>query len=205
MVASLLIEDDCNLVLCLFMLCHLLTLHSNSPSEVIFLSRGIPRPYWRCCLVTKLWPHELQHARLPCPSLSPRVCSDSCLLSCWLLSNHLTVAPFSSCSQSFPAPESFPVSQLFASGGQSTGASASGSVLPMNNQGWFPLGLTGLISLLSKGLYHQESSPAPQFKSINSLVLSCLYSPPPTTVHDYWKNHSFHKTDLCQQSVVSAF
>ena len=61
----------------------------------------------------------------------------------------------------------------------------------INQKGWFPLGLTGLISLLSKGLYHQESSPAPQFKSINSLVLSCLYSPPPTTVHDYCKNHSF--------------
>ena len=61
----------------------------------------------------------------------------------------------------------------------------------INQKGWFPLGLTGLISLLSKGLYHQESSPAPQFKSINSLVLSCLYSPPLTTVHDYCKNHSF--------------
>ena len=100
-----------------------------------------------------LWPHELQHTRLPCPSLSPWVCSNSCPLSQWC---HPTisssVAPFSSYSQSFPASGSFPVTWLFKSGGQSIGASASAPVLPMNIQGWFPLGLTGLISLLSKGL-----------------------------------------------------
>ena len=94
-----------------------------------------------------LWPHGLQHARLPCPSLSSGVCSNSCPLSQW--SNHLiSVIPFFSYLQSVPASVSFPMSQLFASGGQSIGASAS--VLPMNIQGWFPLGLTGLVSSKSK-------------------------------------------------------
>ena len=88
-----------------------------------------------------------------CPSPTPRACSNSCPLSRWYyLTISSSLAPFSSCLQSFPASESFPVSQLFPSGGQSTGASASVSVLPMNIQGWFPLRLTGLISLLSKGL-----------------------------------------------------
>ena len=112
------------------------------------------------CSVTKscpvLWrPHGLQHARLPCPSLSPRVCSDSCPLSQWCHPNiSSSVIPFSSCLQSFPASGTFPMSQLFAPGSQSIGvsASASASVLPMKIQGWFPLGLTGWISLLSKGL-----------------------------------------------------
>ena len=104
-------------------------------------------------LCPTLRPHGLQHARLPCPSLSPRVRSNSCPLSQWC---HPTisssVAPFSSRPQSFPASGSFPVSQLFISGSQSTRASASASVLPVNIQDWFPLGLTSLISLLSKGL-----------------------------------------------------
>ena len=94
----------------------------------------------------------LQHASLPCPSLYPGVCSNSRPLSQWC---HPTisssVAPFSSCPQSFPVSGSFPISLFFASGGQNTGASASASVLPMNIQDWFPLGLTGLISSLSKG------------------------------------------------------
>ena len=104
-----------------------------------------------------LWPHELQHARLPCPSLSPRVCSNSYPLSWWCHpTNSSSITPFSSCPPSFlempPATGSFPISQFFASGGQSIGASASASVLPLNIQDWFPLGLTGLISLHSKGL-----------------------------------------------------
>ena len=103
-----------------------------------------------------LWPHGLQHSRLPCPSPSPGVCSNSCPLSWWC---HPTISspviPFS-CPQYFPALGSFPVSQLFTSGGQSIGALAS--VLPMNIHGWFPLGLTGLISLLSKGLSRVFSS-----------------------------------------------
>ena len=96
-----------------------------------------------------LWSHGLQHARLPHPSLSLWVCSDSCPLSqCYYLTITSSATPFL-CLQSFPASGSFPVSQLFTSDGQSVGASAS--VLPMNIQDWFPLGLTGSISLLSKG------------------------------------------------------
>ena len=110
--------------------------------------------YCFCSVVShSLWPHGLQHAKLPLPSQSPRVCSNSCPLSQWC---HPTISsfviPFSSCIYSFPASGSFLISQLFASGGQSIGVSASVSVLPMNIQDWFPLGLTGLISLLSKGL-----------------------------------------------------
>ena len=100
-----------------------------------------------CCSITKvvfdsLQPHGLQHASLPCPSLSPRVCSHSCPLSWWCHSTiSSSVTLFSSCPQSFPASGSFPTSQLFASGGQNTGVSASVSVFPMNIQDWFPLGL----------------------------------------------------------------
>ena len=185
-----------------------------------------------------LWPLWLQHTRLPCPSLSPRVCWNSCPLILWCYPTiPSSVAPFSSCPQSLPASGSFLISQLFSSGGQSIGASTSALALPMNIQGWFPLGdfpcgsagkesicnvgdlgsvpelgrspgegkgytlqysglensmgcivygvskswtrlsdfhfplrLIDLVSLLSKDF--QESSPALQFKSINSLVLS---------------------------------
>ena len=100
-----------------------------------------------------LRPHGLQHARLPCPSQTPRVYSNSCPSSRW---RHPTISssvvPFFSHLQSFPESGSFPVSQLFASGGQSIEVSASASVLPMNIQDWFPLGWTGWISLLCKGL-----------------------------------------------------
>ena len=86
-----------------------------------------------------LQPHELQHARPPCPSPTPRVYSNSCPSSWWCHPTILSsVVPFSSCLQSFPESGSFPMSQLFSSGGQSTGASASASVLPVNTQGWFP-------------------------------------------------------------------
>ena len=98
------------------------------------------------------------------------------------------VVPFSSCPWSFPASRSFPMSQLFPSGGQSIGVSASTSVLPMNIQDWFPLGWTGWISLHPKD--SQESSPTPQFKRSNSLVLSFLYSPTLTFIHDHRKNHN---------------
>ena len=98
-----------------------------------------------------LWPQGLQHARSPCPSPTPKACSNSCPSSQWRHPTILSsVVPFSSCLQSFPGSGSFPVSQLCASGGQSIGVSASASVLPMNIQDWFPLGLTGLISLLPK-------------------------------------------------------
>ena len=109
-----------------------------------------------CCSVTRsyltLWPHGLQHPRPPCPS-SPSICSNSCSLSQW---RHPTISssvlPFSSCLQSFPASGSFPVSWLFAPGGLTIGASALAWVLPINSQGWSPLGWTGWISLQSKGL-----------------------------------------------------
>ena len=148
-----------------------------------------------------LRPHGLQHARPPCPSLFPRVCSNSCPLSwrCYLTISS-SVSPFSS----FPASGSFPMNWLFASGGQSTRASASATVLPMKIQDWFPLRLTGLISLQSKVL-SRVSSPTPQFKSISSWTLSLLYGPVLTSAHDYWKNHSFDYVDFCQQSDVSAF
>ena len=100
-----------------------------------------------------LWFHGLQHARLPCPSLTPRAYSNACPLHRWC---HPTISssviPFCSCLQSFPGSGSFPMTQFFTSGGQSTAVSASTSVLPMNIQDWFPLGWTGWISLQSKRL-----------------------------------------------------
>ena len=148
-----------------------------------------------------LRPHELQHARLPCLSLSPGVCSDSCPLSRWC---HPTISssatPFSFCPHSFPLLGSSSMSQLFASGGQSIGVSASTPVLLMNIQDWFPLGLTGLISLQFKGLSRVYSSTIH-----NSSALSLLYGPPLTFVHDYWKNHNFDCMDLHWQSGISTF
>ena len=123
--------------------------------------------YCCCCSITQslfnnsnsLWPHGLQHTRLPCPSPSPGVCSDSCPLSQWCHPiTSSSVTPFSSCPKSFPASGPFPMSQLFTSGGHSTGVSALALVLPLNIQGWFSLGLTGLIFLLSKGLSRVFSS-----------------------------------------------
>ena len=142
------------------------------------------------CLVMShsLWPHGLQHTRLPCPSPSPRACSNSCLLSQWC---HPTISssvvPFSSCLQSFPASGSFLMSWLFTSGGQSIGALASASVFPKNIQDWFPLGLTGLISSQSKGLSRVLSNttvyPWPHTKTgfpfffffFNAVALTELY------------------------------
>ena len=99
-----------------------------------------------------LWPHGLQHAWSSCPSISPRVCPSSCPLSGWCYPTvSSSTAPFSFCLQSFPASGSFPMSWVFASSGQSIGASTSASVFLTNIQGWFPLGLTGLIPLQSKG------------------------------------------------------
>ena len=141
-----------------------------------------------------LWSHGLQHARLPCPSPTPRVYSNSCPLSQWC---HPTI---SSCClllllSSIFRIRSFLRSQFFASGSQSIGASASASVFPMNMQDWSPCSPRD----------SQESSPTPQFKSIISSALSFLYGLTLTCVHDYWKNHSFDWTDLCWQSNVFAF
>jgi len=142
-----------------------------------------------CLVVSDSWrPHGLQHARPPCPSPTPRVYSNSCLLSRWC---HPTISssviPFSSHLQSFPASGSFQMNQFFSSGSQSIGVSALASVLPMNIQDWFPLGWTGSPCSPRDS---QESSPTPQFKSVNSLVLNFFYSPTLTSIH-FWKNHSF--------------
>ena len=148
-----------------------------------------------------LWPYELQHARLSCSSLSLGVCSMS--IESVMPSNHLILCiPFSSCPHFFPASESFPMGWLFASGCQSIGASASASVLPVNIQGWFPLGLIGLICLQSKGLSRVFSSTT--IRNINSSVFSLLYGPTLTSIYDYWKNHSFDYMSLCWHSTVSA-
>ena len=140
-------------------------------------------------ITNSLWPHEHSTPRPPCPSPTPGVHPNPCPSS-WFC--HPTISssevPFS-CPQYFPASRSFPLSRLFASGGQSIRVSASTSVLPMNIQDWFPLRWTGWISLQSKD--SQESSPTPHFKSINSLVLSFLYSPALTSIHYCWKKHSF--------------
>ena len=142
----------------------------------------------RSVVSDSLRPHGLQHAR-SCPASTSGVYSDSCPLSRWC---HPTISssviPFSSRLLSFPVSRSFQMSQLFSSGGQSIGVSASASVLPMNNHDWFPSGLTAWISLQSKGLSRVFSTP--QFKSINSSVLCFLYSPTLTSIYDHWKNHS---------------
>ena len=140
-----------------------------------------------------LHPHELQHARFLCPSLSPWVCLNSYPLSWWchpIISSSVDL--FSSYLQSFPVSGSFLMSRLFTSGGQSIGDSASVSVLPMNIWDWFPLGLPGLISLQSKGLSRVVSR-------------TTVWKQQFFGAHDHWKNHTFDYTDLCQQSDVSAF
>ena len=156
----------------------------------------ISLPWWyfldqfsRSVMSDSLQPHESQHARPPCPSPTPGVHSNSCASSWWChpaISS--SVVPFSSCPQTLPAPESFPMSQLFAWGGQNTGGSAST---------WFPpkksradLLQNGLVGSPCSPRDSQESSPTPQFKSISSSVLSFLHSPTLTSVHDHWKNHS---------------
>ena len=136
-----------------------------------------------------LQPHGLQHTRLPCLSPTPWTCSNSCPLSQWSHpASSSSVNPFSSCPQSLLASGSFPVSQLFAWGDLSIGVSASASVLPMNTQDW-SLGWTGWISLQTKGLSRVFSNTI--VKSINSSVLSLLYSSTLRSVCGYCKNHSF--------------
>ena len=125
------------------------TIHENDSWKSLFHSVQ----FSGAVVCDPLRPHELQHVRLLCPSPTPRTCSNSCPSSWWC---HPTISsffvPFSSCLLSFPASGSFPMSQFFASGGQSIGVSASASVLPMNIRDWFPIGLTGWIFLQSKGL-----------------------------------------------------
>ena len=162
--------------------------------------------------------YGLLHSRSPCPSPTPRVYSDSCPLSRWCHSTiSSSVIPFSRL-QYFPASGSFPVSQLLPSG-QSIGASASASVLPMNTQDWSPLGWTGWISLQSKGLSRVFSNTTVQNHQFFGTQLSSqsnshiqtwhhnltLTSSASVTSISYWKNHSLDQMDLCWQSNVSAF
>ena len=146
--------------------------------------------------------HGLQHARLSCPTLSPGVCSNWCPLSQWCSPTiSSSVAPFFCCLQSIPASESLSVSWLFTSGGQTVGASASASVLPMNVSfmtDWFDvLAVQGTL----KGLLQHHSSKA----SILWHSFSLLYGPTFTPIYDYWKNHSFDCMNTGQQSDISAF
>ena len=136
-----------------------------------------------------LGPHGVQHTKLPCPSLFPRACSNSCPLNQWCHPIILySIMPVSSCLQSFQL-RSFLMSQLFATGSQSIGALASASVLPINIHNWFPLGLTSLISLQSKGLSRVFSNSTVQKHQL--FVLRFLYGPTLISTPDYWKSHSF--------------
>ena len=175
--------------------------------RILLVRTGDCRVSCSCCSVAKLCPilqpRGLQHARLPYLSLSPGAFSNSCPLSQWchpIISS--SVVPFS-WLQSFPASGSFPMNRLFTSGCQSTRVSASTSVLPMNIQDWFPLGWTGWISLQSKGLSRVFSNTTVQKHQF--FALSLLYGPTLKSIHDYYKNHSFDYTDLCQKSNISAF
>ena len=146
-----------------------------------------------------LQPHGLQYTRLLCPSLSPGVCSKIMSIESVMLSIHIIL-----CSPLLLSPSVFPSIRVFSNesalqaSGQSIRVLTSATVLTMNSQGWFPLGLTGLISLQSKGL-----------SSVFSSTIICkheffgaqpFYGPTLTSIHDYWKNHSFDYKDLCQQS-----
>ena len=140
-----------------------------------------------CSVVSdSLWPHESQHARPPCPSPTPGVHSVSRSSQWCHPAISSSVIAFSSCPQFLPASESFPMSQLFAWGGQSAAVSALASFPPKKSQGWSPSEWTGWIS---SSRDFQESSPTPQFKSINSSALSFLHSPTLTSIHDHRKNH----------------
>ena len=165
-------------------------------SQVIYFSPIRSIQFGRSVVSDSLRPHELQHARLPCISPTPGAYSNSCPLSQWCHPTISPSVPFSSHLQSFPASGSFQMSQFFTSCGLiSIGVSASASVLPMNTQDWFPLGWTGWISLQSKGLsrvfsnttFQKHQSFSVQFLRVQ---LERLYMTT-TSVHDYWKNHSF--------------
>ena len=147
----------------LFIIRLLLSYICFSRKKVVYRSQSPRLLLFSCSVMSNpLWHHGLQHARLPCPSPSPRACSNSCPLSRWCHPTVLSsVSSFSSCLQSFPASGSFLMSWLFTSGGQSIGVSASASELPMNIQDWFPLGLTGLI-FQSKGLSRVFSNSTTQ-------------------------------------------
>ena len=159
----------------------------------------------RSVVSNSLWPYGLQHASPPCPSPTPRACSNSCPSSrCCHPTTSSSVVP-STYLQSFPASKSFPRSPFFTPGGQSIGASASISVLPMNIQDWFPLGFTGLIFLKSKGLSRVFSNTI-VWKHQFFSTLSSLWSN--SHIHTWLlleTSHNFNYMGLCQQSDISAF
>ena len=170
----------------------------------VIIFQFIPSPFQfssvqfsRSVVSNSLRPHESQHTRPPCPSPSLEVCPSSSPLHQWC---HPTISssviPFSFHLSSIRVFSNESVLHIRC---QSIGVSASASVLPMNIQDWFPLGWTDWISFQSKGLSRLFSN------TTDSLVLSFLYSPTLTSIHDYWKNHSFNYMDLCRQSNVSAF
>ena len=149
-----------------------------------------------------LQPHGLQHTRFPYPSLSPRVCSKSCPLSQWY-HPAISVAPFSSCLQSFLVSQSLPMSWLFTSSGQSIGH-FSFSISPSNEYSWlisFRIDWFYLLAVwaILKNFLQYHSSKA------SILWLNLLYGPTLTSTHDYWKNHSFDYTDFFQKSDFSNF
>ena len=151
-----------------------------------------------------LWRRALQHPRLLCPLLSPWVCSNSCPLSQWCCPTiSSSVISFSFCPQSFRASGSFPVSQLFTSGGQSNDVSASGSSFQWIFRVNFVDNWLVWFSCCPRD--SQESSPVPQFKSIIPSVLSLLYVPALTSLHDYWKNHTFDYMDLLDKMMSLLF
>ena len=181
--------------------------------KVATTKRDLPHVYFwlaykpfcfSCSLMSDfLWLHVLQHTRLPYLLLFAGVCSNSCPLSQWF---HPTISSFAIlffCPQSFPAPGSFPLSQLFVSGGRKYWSFSSASVL----QWVFRVDFLWdwLVCSLSCPRDPQESSPATQFKSINHFALSLLYGPTFVSIHNYWKNHSFDCTYLSQKSDVTAF
>ena len=161
--------------------------HWNHPFEMLFSVQSL-------VMSNSLWPHGLQHTSLHCPSLSPGVCLNSCPLSQWYHPTiSFSVVPLSSCLQSFPASVRWPKYWNFSF---SISPSKEYSGLISLRIAWF--------DLLANPMDSQEISLAPQFEDINYSALSLFYCPALTSVHDYWKNHSFYYTDLCRQINVSA-
>ena len=174
---------------------HLLFCHLKTFWTIIFflsfnVTNTVTSVQCSCSVVSdSLRPHESQHARPPSPSPTPGVHSDSRPSSRWCCpAISSSVVPFSSCLQSLPASEFFPMSQLFTWGGQSTGVSGLASFPPKNTR--TDLLQNGLVGSSCSPRDSQESSPTPQFKSINSSTLSLLHSPTLTSIHDHRKNHS---------------
>ena len=154
---------------------NILICKSHHLNATLIMKLCISSVFSHSVVPNSLWPHGLQHPRLPCPSPTPGACSNWCPSGWWChpaISS--SIVPFSSHLQSFPASGSFPMSQFFTSGGQSIGISAPASGLPMNIQDWFPLGWTDRISLQSKGFSRVFNTTV---QSINSSALSFLYSP----------------------------